>query len=111
MAAGNERIALGIDGNVVMLPIDPAPTPERTEHRQFNGRRIADPEARLISEADRSREGIRRIRWIGPCPVNGGAVDRHAGYLRLCRQDRNRIATGLDRTTTLRRLLQVSCRH
>ena len=110
-AAGNKRKTGGVDGDPAMFPIDPAPAPERSEHRELDGWRKTDPEAGRKSEPDRHRKIIRRVSRIRPSPVNGRGIDRGADGLRLRRQYGNGPAARVDHTPTFRRLFEISCRH
>lgn len=85
VAPGDERQAGGVDGDPAVSPIDPAPAPERPEHREFDGWRKTNPEARRKSEPDRYRKIIGRVSRIWPSPVDGRSVYWRADDMRLRR--------------------------
>src|SRR5262249_37695387 len=104
VASGDERQSSGVDGDPAMSPIDPAPAPERPEHRELDGWRKTDPEAWRESEPDRHRKVIRRVSWEWPSPVDGRGIDRRADDLRLRRQYRNGPGARVDHAATVWRL-------
>ena len=93
VAAGDVIIAIVVDVNVVVVPVDVSPPPITSVKADLN--RWPPPEARPVGRSiDKSRWPIiiRWVRRIGPNAIDDRRViDRYIDHLGISRCDRDRL--------------------